>query len=238
MASEFGHPRLLPTHRLDRLTSGCVILARNSEAASRISEFIRQDGAIQKEYVAMTHGVFPVVEGGDGFIEVDKPIAVFEKDSGVCVVDEVNGKPSFSAFQVLWSDVERNISVVKCFPRTGRTHQLRVHLQYLGHPIVGDPLYGLQATAERVVDSDGRTKQNYEGMCFCLFVCCLAFSLLIRSICDDTDEVALGTDMCAECATPLFADPKESQLCIHLHALRYRCAEFDISTPLPKWAIQ
>lgn len=115
----------------------------------------------------MTHGVFPVVAGGDGFIEADKPIAVFERDSGVCAVDEVNGKPSFSAFQVLWSDVERNISVVKCFPRTGRTHQLRVHLQYLGHPIVGDPLYGLLPTGERVVDSDGRTKQNYEGMCFC-----------------------------------------------------------------------
>lgn len=164
MASELGHDKLLPTHRLDRLTSGCVMFARNSEAAARLSELIRQDGVVHKEYLAMTHGVFPVVDNGAGSIEVNKPIGVFEESSGRCIVDEANGKPAVSTFQAIWSDPVRNVSVVRCLPRTGRTHQLRVHLQYLGFPIVGDPLYGAQlAEGHRVVDSDGRTLRDYEG---------------------------------------------------------------------------
>jgi tRNA pseudouridine synthase 8/2,5-diamino-6-(5-phospho-D-ribitylamino)-pyrimidin-4(3H)-one deaminase len=77
-------------------------------------------------------------------IVVNKAISVFERSTGLCAIDEVNGKPAISSFEVIWSDAQRNVSLVKCHPLTGRTHQLRVHLQHLGHPIVGDPLYGMK----------------------------------------------------------------------------------------------
>lgn len=120
-------PRLLPAHRLDRLTSGLVVLSVSTEAASRFSALVR-DNAVAKEYVALVHGLFPATEEP---LVVDKPLRAFDDHSGLCTVDEEAGKPAVSAFQLLWSDVQRNVSAVHCFPRTGRTHQLRVHLLHL-----------------------------------------------------------------------------------------------------------
>lgn len=82
------------------------------------------------------------------------------------------GKPAVSDFTLLWRDEKRNVSLVRCVPQTGRTHQLRVHLSHLGHGIVDDPLYGVDAKNAdlEVVDSLGNTR--HEGPCFdfCLIV--------------------------------------------------------------------
>ncbi len=205
------HPRLAklyPSNRLDRLTSGIMVLGKTSEAANRFSKMIQSEGAMRKEYVALVHGRFPA----DPVI-VDKPIVVLGRHGGgVCRVDELHpfSKPSVSEFRVLWFDEARNVSLVQCVPRTGRTHQLRVHLDHLGHGIVGDPLYGADAkNAESVViDSLGNTSEDY---------------------------VRAGANrQCEACGEPLYEDPPLYR--IHLHALRYSCSDFDFAVPVPQWA--
>ena len=126
-------PRLV--NRLDRETSGLVVVAKN-ERAGRIlgKQVLRRE--IQKEYLAICWGEFRQDAG-----RIDQPIAI--TGHGVVytkrVVDAA-GKPSVTEFAV-----ERRLSgftLVRLFPKTGRAHQLRVHMAWLGHAIVGDKIYG------------------------------------------------------------------------------------------------
>ena len=199
------YSKVYPGHRLDRLTSGLVVLARTSEAARRFSDLIKtEDGGVDKEYVALVHGSFP-----EDPVIVDAPIAVYGRHGGgKCRVDAENGKPSRSEFTRLWTDEKRNVSLVKCVPKTGRTHQLRVHLNHLGHSIIDDPLYG-QETLGVVLDSAGNTKEHYEEQ--------------------------EGDTKCNTCGEKVFEDPVLMR--IYLHALRYSIKdEFDFTARLPEWA--
>ncbi len=126
-------PRFLG--RLDRETSGVIVVTKNERAAKILGkQMLRRE--LEKEYVAICWGRFAEERG-----VVDKPIGV-TKDAVVYtkrVVDEA-GKPSVTEFEV-----ERRVAkftVVRLKPRTGRAHQLRVHMAWLGHPIVGDKVYG------------------------------------------------------------------------------------------------
>lgn len=92
---------------------------------------------MEKQYVCRVIGEFP-----EETITCEEPILVVSYKIGVCRVDP-KGKPSKTVFQRLAYNGKS--SVVKCFPYTGRTHQIRVHLQYLGHPIVNDPVYNTKA---------------------------------------------------------------------------------------------
>jgi 23S rRNA-/tRNA-specific pseudouridylate synthase len=114
---------------------------------------------MRKEYVALVEGVF-----AHPSISVSAPISALGRhDGGICTVDEREGKPSLSTFELIWSNSDSNTSLVRCFPHTGRTHQLRVHLLHLGHGIVGDPLYNNQEKAAgKVLDSLGQTKEDYQ----------------------------------------------------------------------------
>lgn len=211
LEDEQGLPKLFPAHRLDRLTSGIIVFGTSSEAARRFSDLIQQEGAMQKEYVALVHGEFPA----NDTVEVNKPILVFGKhQGGVCTVDETGNnpeaKPALSEFRRLWFDAERNVSLVQCVPKTGRTHQLRVHLLSLGHPILDDPLYGPRVDPNKpIIDSLGNTREDY--------------------------LTATGA-VCQDCGEPTFADP--DLYAIHLHARRYSSPHFDFSCPLPDWAIE
>jgi hypothetical protein len=129
--------RLLPAiHRLDKLTSGLVILAKSSEIATR---YMAQ--AYHKEYLARVLGEFPLGnEDADGEIIVDQPIACIDRSRGVHAVRAEGGKDAQTAFRRL--SFNGHTSVVRCRPRTGRTHQIRVHLQWLGFPIANDRSYG------------------------------------------------------------------------------------------------
>jgi 23S rRNA pseudouridine1911/1915/1917 synthase len=127
-------PRMV--NRLDRETSGLVLVAKTEEAGRILGKAVLRR-EIEKEYVAICWGEFEEERG-----VIDQPIGV----SGTSVVytkrvvDGAAGKASVTEFAV--EKRLRRFTVVRLTPRTGRAHQLRVHLGWLGHPIVGDKIYG------------------------------------------------------------------------------------------------
>lgn len=127
---EFYKPRLI--NRLDRDTSGLVVLAKNPHTQHIISQDMRED-KVQKTYLAVVHGQIKS-EG-----TVDLPIEREEEGSMRRIVRE-DGKPCVTHFKVIKR--LKNASVLTIRLETGRTHQIRVHMAHLGHPIIGDRLYG------------------------------------------------------------------------------------------------
>lgn len=119
-------------HRLDRATSGVMICAKN-ESTLKFLQKQFSDRKVQKTYIAVVSGK-PEHEAAI----IDAPLARDPKTPKMFRVDE-NGKTAQTAYKVLRSD-DRH-STLELQPKTGRTHQLRVHLQYISHPIVGDELY-------------------------------------------------------------------------------------------------
>lgn len=134
---QFGlkNPPLL-AHRLDRGTSGCLVLARQKAGAQKMHELF-SNGRIRKTYLALVHGVVKDDEG-----RIDLPLAKLsdERSCWRMKVDKTSSLEAISDFRV----VERyeNQTLLSLSPLTGRTHQLRVHCQALGHAIVGDDVYG------------------------------------------------------------------------------------------------
>ncbi|OCF62327.1 DRAP deaminase [Kwoniella mangroviensis CBS 10435] len=133
MESDYGI-KCYSVNRLDRLTSGLMILALSGKAASRLATEFAQ-GKVEKEYVARVKGKFPEEE-----VTVDQPLLTVDRQMGLVIITP-EGKDAVTIFKRISYDAERDQSVVRCRPQTGRTHQIRVHLQYLGHPIANDPLY-------------------------------------------------------------------------------------------------
>lgn len=138
LEKEYHYNNVKVVHRLDRLVSGVLIIARNKTRARKLEEMIHNRD-VQKEYVCRVVGDFP--EGDcedDGFITVDQPLDIVPGKIGITVVHP-EGKQSLTRFKKL--NYNGKTSAVLCQPKTGRMHQIRVHLQYLGHPIVNDSLY-------------------------------------------------------------------------------------------------
>ncbi|XP_070133860.1 pseudouridylate synthase RPUSD2 isoform X2 [Drosophila bipectinata] len=132
LAKEFNLKNLRTIHRLDRLTSGLLLFGRSPKKARQMEQQIR-NRQVEKEYICRVEGVFP-----DGVVECKEPIEVVSYKIGVCKVSP-KGKDCTTTFQKLSQN--GSTSVVLCKPLTGRMHQIRVHLQYLGYPILNDPLY-------------------------------------------------------------------------------------------------
>jgi tRNA pseudouridine32 synthase / 23S rRNA pseudouridine746 synthase len=138
----------LIVHRLDMETSGLLVLARGKEMQRRLS-ILFQDRQVEKNYVAVVDGALPMERG-----EIDLPLAADWPNRPRQRVDVAAGKPSLTRYRVLSYDPAAHNSRVELHPETGRTHQLRVHLQALGHPILGDALYAdatVQAKAPRLL---------------------------------------------------------------------------------------
>ena len=121
-------------HRLDRETSGLMLLGRTREAGAALKASFRRR-EVQKRYLALVHGS-PPPEG-----EVDLPLGP-DLASGIRVKMGVTpkGQPAQTRFVTL--ETRGQVSLVEAWPRTGRQHQIRAHLSALGHPVVGDKLYG------------------------------------------------------------------------------------------------
>jgi tRNA pseudouridine32 synthase/23S rRNA pseudouridine746 synthase len=133
---KFGfHRPPSPVHRLDRDTSGCLLLARNPKARARFGAAF-EAGEVDKTYIAVVEGT---VEG-EG--EIDLPLAkVSSRERGWRMIVDENGKPARTHWRALQARDGR--SLVEFRPATGRTHQIRAHARYgLDAPIVGDPVYG------------------------------------------------------------------------------------------------
>lgn len=128
----------LVVHRLDMGTSGLIVMARGALAQRALSEAFA-NRAVTKRYEAIVLG--EIDPTGDDWRVIDLPIAVDWPNRPLRVINFETGKASATRLQRLRFDAVRNASHVLLEPLTGRTHQLRLHLQAIGHPILGDALY-------------------------------------------------------------------------------------------------
>lgn len=144
MQKEFSHALLV--HRLDEATSGLLIFALLPEAQQALS-YAFESRNVKKTYLAKVHGL---VEQERGVI--DAPIAKDWPRRPLHHVNKEVGKSAITHYQTLSKDEQLTQSLCRLQPETGRTHQLIVHLQWMGHPIVGDRLYGMpHDTAPRLM---------------------------------------------------------------------------------------
>lgn len=132
-------PDALVVHRLDMATSGLLVFARG-EASQRALSLAFAGRAVRKRYEAVVHGLVPQDQG-----VIDLPLITDWPRRPRQMVCFERGKPSLTRFNVIERCVGAQVTRVSLEPETGRSHQLRVHLMSLGHPIVGDPLYGPDA---------------------------------------------------------------------------------------------
>ncbi|GAD10095.1 pseudouridylate synthase [Gluconobacter frateurii NBRC 103465] len=120
-------------HRLDKDTSGLMVVAKNAMAHNTLSEaFAARD--IDRAYMALAWGLLPASGKFDGAIGRDK------KDRKRMAVVQSGGKPALTRFKLL-EPIHASVSLIECKLATGRTHQIRVHLSQAGHPLLGDPVY-------------------------------------------------------------------------------------------------
>lgn len=158
------YPEALTVHRLDMSTSGVLLMAR-SAALHRTMSIAFQDRKVHKRYIAVVDGLLRSDHEMNGRIDhdtdnpetwplIDLPIATDWINRPLQKIDFDAGKPSQTHYKVLAYDAATDSTRVELAPVTGRTHQLRVHLQYLGHPILGDHLYAspeIQAKSARLL---------------------------------------------------------------------------------------
>ncbi|KAH8927508.1 pseudouridine synthase [Atractiella rhizophila] len=313
---EHNFPLVRTCNRLDRLTSGVMVCATTVEAGRKLAKYFnpntnrahKEDPAeteamkVRKEYVARVVGCFPTEE-----ITCEEPLLSIDKQIGINVVHP-QGRPSKTIFKRLSHHPDTDTSVVHCFPITGRTHQIRVHLQYLGYPIANDPIYNnstawgpdkarggvfrdaleaktraldvdapegadveeqekrLRAKEQRFAEQPSVPKPGFDPLGSGSTVPGSGLNeQSIRAITElrktrDEEENwgrwkdavpptpsrdssvrmqasdAANGDYCMECGVPLIPDPRQDQLCIWLHALRYHCRDWDYSSELPEWA--
>ncbi|EMC98188.1 hypothetical protein BAUCODRAFT_574268 [Baudoinia panamericana UAMH 10762] len=251
MRAERGHQwNPLPCNRLDRLTSGVMFIGKHKKAAERLTDQL-VERTVRKEYVARVKGEFPANE-----VVCEQPILQISPKLGLNRV-RANGKTAKTVFRRLAyyppaatsqgdSAPKEGYSIVRCLPLTGRTHQLRVHLQFLGHPITNDPIY---ANRRVFGASLGRSSANSDD----------DDDIMTRLSRMGKDEVAeavayedemieeynkkkaekMTGESCDICQTPLYSDPGPHELGIYLHAMKYASADgsWSYETPLPNWAL-
>ena len=128
----------LTVHRLDMATSGLIVLARGLDAQRKLSAAFA-NRLVHKRYTAVVHGLLPATYAD--WQTIDLPIQVDWLNRPLRVIDPLHGKPSVTRVRILSQDATSNTSRLELEPITGRSHQLRVHLKALGHPILGDALY-------------------------------------------------------------------------------------------------
>ena len=228
-----------PCNRLDRLTSGLMFLAKTPKGADDIGDQLKAR-EVSKEYVAKVVGEFP-----EGEVVVEKPLKLIEPRLGlnaVCQMKEEGAKHAKTVFNRISYDGKT--SIVKCKPLTGRSHQIRVHLQYLGHPIANDPIYSNDevwgsnlgkngqvdlATVVTKLDEIGKSKPAKSW-----FYDSYGYGEVLRQ------------EKCSVCESDLYTDPGPNDLDLWLHAYLYESTKTEeeigeknwcYKTEYPDWAL-
>ncbi len=132
LQTEFTHA--LPVHRLDMDTSGILLFARNADAQRAMSRLFEQR-RIHKAYLANVWGLPKEIRGS-----INLPLIADWPNRPRQKIDYTRGKPALTHYELITGNGQH--SLLQLLPVTGRSHQLRVHMSALGHPILGDPLYG------------------------------------------------------------------------------------------------
>ncbi|CAI2182434.1 20439_t:CDS:2 [Funneliformis geosporum] len=247
LQKNFGFANLYTLNRIDRLTSGIMFLAINKKKAQEFEQLM-QERKIRKEYLCRVIGEFPTDD-----VTCDKPIITVSHKLGLNVVHP-NGKPCETRFHR--ESYNGRTSVVRCKPITGRTHQIRVHLQYLGHVIANDPLYnhrvwgqqkgkggidedltksvvdnlmkeGINQDEDINLDSSTTIKQDSDF---------LSSDFINKEEHIQCTENIKLLEQCEECTMQNLPDPEPHQLFIWLHALKYEGDEWKYETEWPYWA--
>ena len=222
-----------PCNRLDKLTSGLMFLAKTPKGADEMGDQLKVR-EVRKQYIARVVGEFP-----DDEVVVEKPVRTFDPRVSLNVVSDVNddgAKHAKTIFEKISFDGKT--SIIKCIPLTGRQHQIRVHLQYLGHPIANDPIYSSPqiwgdnlgkngeadfADVAKRLHEVGKTKFSHSWFY------------------PDSHGELLTGETCPECGTDLFSDPDVSDLTLWLHAYRYKSTDesnkWSYQTTFPDWAL-
>ena len=134
LSSSNGEERPGIVHRIDKDTSGLMIVAKNDKAHEFLSKQLK-DKSLSRVYLALVSGKINHDTG-----TIDAPIGRDPKDRKKMCVTDINSKEAITHFEVL--ERYKNASLIRCKLETGRTHQIRVHLSYINHPIINDPVYG------------------------------------------------------------------------------------------------
>lgn len=266
MKSERGRDWLAyPCNRLDRLTSGIMFVAKNPPAAVKLGNQIAAR-TVRKEYIARVIGEFP-----DGEVVCNQPILAISPKLGLNRV-RANGKHARTVFKRLayyppCEEVsapigkadqsaghgqprarKKGYSIVRCMPVTGRTHQLRVHLQFLGYPIENDPIYANQKVwgfdlgcndFDASLNSDEDIVSRLSRMGKEDVAEAVAY---YDEMIDDYEKrraEKMSGEICDVCQTPLYTDPGLHELTLWLHSLRYEDKDgaWKYVSPLPSWAL-
>ncbi|KAJ3295400.1 hypothetical protein HDU79_009233 [Rhizoclosmatium sp. JEL0117] len=245
-SKEYGYRNLFSVNRIDRLTSGILLLALTKDKATQLATELAERN-VSKTYLCRVRGKFP--EGKTPCLE---PILVVSNKLGVNVVDPL-GRPCETHFTLLSYNPDTDTSVVQCEPKTGRTHQIRVHLQFLGHPIANDPLY----CNEKLWGTD-MGKGGVKDKEIVLERIKAAKDLADLGLGDDDDVKAenagtaskkdalipssipgdsLDADEfpCPECSIRR-PEPDGKKLLIYLHSWKYSGEGWAYETKMPRWA--
>ena len=136
-------------HRLDKDTSGLIIVAKDDKTHELLSEMIKNK-EVDRRYLALVWGIVSHDRG-----RIEAPIGRDINDRQKYTVTDLNGKDSVTNFSVI--ERFKETTLLECKLETGRTHQIRVHMNYIGHPIVNDPVYGKRKT----INSFGQMLHSY-----------------------------------------------------------------------------
>ena len=136
--NNLGSDKIRPVivHRIDKDTSGLLVVAKNDKVHELLSEMIK-DKKVKRTYYALVDGIIPHATG-----TIDAPIGRDINNREKMAVTDINSKDSVTHFKVLKRFKNTNQTLIECNLETGRTHQIRVHLNYIGYPIYNDPVYG------------------------------------------------------------------------------------------------
>lgn len=136
-----GEERPGIVHRIDKDTSGLLLVAKNNKTHNILSEYFKNHDNIKREYIALLVGNFPHESA-----TIDAPIGRDPKDRKKMTVTATNSKKAITNMHVLKR--YKGYTLVSCLLKTGRTHQIRVHMNYIGYPIFNDPVYNTKKATD------------------------------------------------------------------------------------------